>query len=148
MLWMKWAHLCGAFYWSGSLLAITAALATAAVTAPQAASASALADLARALYRRGALPGLLLTLLGGAGMLWTTGFPSGGWMHAKLTLVLVLIIVDQIIRLQIPPAPGTSSTAVPPAEPPAPRPGLARGLRLALTALVAALLLLSVLRPF
>lgn len=98
MLWMKLLHLLGAFLWIGALQAIGRTLA--APLSPT--EAPALARLARRTYNAWAFPGLLLVLVGGVGMIWKTGMPPGGWMHAKLAMLLLLIVVDQVMRASLP----------------------------------------------
>lgn len=83
--WLKVLHLLGAFCWIGGLAAVVvAASADGKVTQP-------LAQAARIAALRVAVPGMALAWIGGLTMfaLGIDTYLSAGWMHGKLTLVLI-----------------------------------------------------------
>lgn len=86
MPWLKVIHLLGAIAWIGGLLAVAVAAVSAEgkVTQP-------LAQVARTAALRVAVPGMVLAWIGGLTMfaLGIDTYLAAGWMHAKLTLVLI-----------------------------------------------------------
>ena len=84
--WLKVLHLIGAFCWIGGLAAVVVAAVSAEgkVTQP-------LAQAARGAALRVAVPGMALAWIGGLTMfaLGLDTYLAAGWMHGKLTLVLI-----------------------------------------------------------
>jgi putative membrane protein len=89
--WRAWTlvfHLLGVILWTGGLLAVGC------VRAPDGSGAGA-ADAAERLFAALVRPGVLLVLVTGTFLLLLD--PArlrDGWLHAKLVLVLVLIVLD------------------------------------------------------
>jgi len=80
-------HLLGAIFWLGGLITV----ALAAVMAPEGARAE-FAAVARRLALRLSTPGMVLAFVFGLSMLiphFREHYAHAGWMHAKLTLVLI-----------------------------------------------------------
>ncbi len=100
ILFFKLFHIGGAFLWIGALISLCRLLAAMAGEQDERAKAG-MVTLARGIYNRGSIPGILLTLLCGGAMLLDMGMPPGAWMHAKLLLVLLLIASDQILRAKM-----------------------------------------------
>ncbi|MAE71953.1 MAG: hypothetical protein CME06_15990 [Gemmatimonadetes bacterium] len=100
ILYFKLLHIGGAFLWIGALINLCRLLAAMAGEQDESAK-KGMVTLARGIYNKGAIPGILLTLIGGGAMLLVMGMPPGGWMHAKLLLVLFLVAADQVLRAKI-----------------------------------------------
>jgi len=88
------AHVIGIVVWVGGLLAATHAFASRlAETTPE--GQNALARLQQKLLRGLAHPGAAVAVLAGAAMLVIhPAYFQQGWLHAKLGLVALLILVD------------------------------------------------------
>jgi uncharacterized membrane protein len=89
------AHFLGAILWIGGIVVVALA---ASMTAD--ADRSAVARSLRSVVTRLVTPAMLLAWLGGLGMLipnFTTLYARAGWMHGKLTLVLVAAGLSGVI---------------------------------------------------
>ncbi|MGB5811900.1 MAG: CopD family protein [Polyangiales bacterium] len=87
MLVFRYIHFLGVAFWLGSVISIAIVAAT-----PTQSDSGVAAALRRAALRV-ATPAMLLAFIGGFGMLipnFTTMYAKAGWMHAKLTLVILL----------------------------------------------------------
>lgn len=101
--WFRAFHIIGIVLWFGSLLQVTRML-KARVRAPEA-SRPTLSDMERRTQLFIGFPGLFLTVSMGVLLLVGPGGPADGagfymkqgWMHVKLTLVLVAIGVDVLL---------------------------------------------------
>jgi protoporphyrinogen IX oxidase len=91
----RFLHFIGIIFWLGG--AVTVAVAAAGL-AGQAERSHATA--ARAAALRVATPGMVLAWVGGLGMLvpyWSAVYARAGWMHGKLTLVLVAAALTGVL---------------------------------------------------
>lgn len=87
MIVFRYLHFLGVAFWLGSALAV--AMAAAAPSPPQSGMAQAL----RKVTLRVTTPAMLLAFAGGFGMLipnFADVYAKQGWMHTKLTLLVVL----------------------------------------------------------
>lgn len=127
--WMLALHILGFVLWIGGLIA-AAILIGYRANQPPGKTGQALARLQKIFLRGMADPGALLTILGGSILIASNAsyYLHAGWLHIKLTFVILLIGLHWII--------GTRSGA-------APRAG--RNLRRDSTLLLAAVLILFVL---
>lgn len=92
MLWIKAFHLVAMVFWLTGLLCLPWLLARHALNTT-ADCRQSLAAMARALYRHITTPAMAATLILGIGLLsgnWA-GYMATGWLHAKLSLVVLLI---------------------------------------------------------
>jgi len=92
-------HLIGVLFWVGSTFS---AGAIAALSTEDDAQASA-AKL-RKLIRRFAVPGMLLAWIGGLGRLmpdFADVYAKAGWMHGKLTLVLIISALTGVMSAKL-----------------------------------------------
>lgn len=90
---LKVVHLFGIVMWIGALLIASLQLRQAAKL-PREVQRPVL-DAMRRLHVGFGLPGMILTLAAGLVLLMLhTEYFSQGWMHAKLTFVLLLIVLD------------------------------------------------------
>lgn len=106
MQWLLGFHIIGIILWMGGLVTIGRLLGHHA-SLESAEARRALIPFERKSYLFAILPGFLIALLTGLGMLVfkSEGIghylnPSGPWgatFHAKLTLVVVLIVIDQLV---------------------------------------------------
>jgi protoporphyrinogen IX oxidase len=83
----RYLHFIGNIFWLGGVVTVAV---VAALLAGQAEREHAVA--ARGAALRIATPGLVLSWIGGLGMLlphWSTLYARAGWMHGKITLALV-----------------------------------------------------------
>ncbi len=97
--WVLVLHIAGVVMWIGGLFFALAA----ANGAPEAAEAKAeRGRLARKAMRAQAHPGAALVILSGALLLYLApGAATAGWLHAKLLLVLLLIVADLGLTLRL-----------------------------------------------
>lgn len=92
--WALVAHIIGVVMWVGGLLAASRALAL-HLRETSADGQAALARLERKLMRGLAHPGAAVAVLGGVAlMVIQPAYLQQGWMHAKLGLVILLIVAD------------------------------------------------------
>ena len=91
-LWLKALHIIAMVCWFAGLFYLPRLFVYHAMSEDQA-SRDRFCIMERKLYRGIMLPSLLATVILGLTMLWINPgvFASGGWMHAKLTLVVLLI---------------------------------------------------------
>ena len=96
---MRFVHLLGVILWMGGIVAVAVAAGAAGSSAAKETSAA---------LRRAALavatPGMLLAWLGGLAMLvphFTDVYARAGWMHGKLTLVLVASALSGVVSGQL-----------------------------------------------
>ncbi|HTN30759.1 MAG TPA: protoporphyrinogen oxidase HemJ [Pseudomonas sp.] len=91
-LWLKALHIIAMVCWFAGLFYLPRLFVYHAMSEDQA-SRDRFCIMERKLYRGIMLPSLLATVILGLTMLWLNPgvFASGGWMHAKLTLVVLLI---------------------------------------------------------
>lgn len=104
MSWILGFHIIGIIVWTGGLVTLARLLGHhAALEAPEA--RQALVRFEHRSYFWAILPGFLLALGTGVSMLLLKGFghylaPGGHWggtFHAKLTVVVLLIVFDQLV---------------------------------------------------
>ena len=104
MAWVRAFHLVGIVLWFGALLQVTRLLKT------RARSPESTWETLHAIERRTQLfvgfPGLFLTVLTGLTLLFhhpegTANFMKHGWFHAKLTAVIIAIVVDVLVFVTI-----------------------------------------------
>jgi protoporphyrinogen IX oxidase len=91
----RFLHFVGNIFWLGGV--VTVALAAASL-AGQAEREHATAVRSAAL--RVATPGMLVSWIGGLGMLiphWSTLYAKAGWMHGKITLALVAAALTGVV---------------------------------------------------
>ncbi|HLV17007.1 MAG TPA: protoporphyrinogen oxidase HemJ [Pseudomonas sp.] len=91
-LWLKALHLIAMVSWFAGLFYLPRLFVYHAMSEDQV-SRDRFCTMERKLYRGIMLPAMLATLIFGIGMLALNPglFASGGWLHAKLTLILLLI---------------------------------------------------------
>ena len=93
--WLRAGHFLGLILWGGGLLALTALL-RARERAGEGAQGTT-GPLALRLYRRVTGPGAFLALFTGVGLLHLQQpLLKQPWLHAKLTLVAALFVVDHL----------------------------------------------------
>jgi len=99
--WITWAttlvavHVIGNVVWIGSLLSVALLVAH----APWTAEPADVGRLARRVHGRLAVPGFLTSFAAGAGRIWLMPavYAHAYWMHAKLLLALVVIVLHHVI---------------------------------------------------
>lgn len=94
MIVFRYLHFLGLTFWVGT------AVAVAAVAASPTPLESGVAQALRKVTLRVTTPAMLLAFLGGFGMLipnFTSVYAKQGWMHTKLTLLLVLAAVTGVL---------------------------------------------------
>lgn len=94
MIVFRYLHFVGIVFWIGTAVAV--AMAASAPAAPESGVARAL----RGVTLRVTTPAMLLAFAGGFGMLipnFAEVYAKQGWMHAKLTLLLVLAGVTGVL---------------------------------------------------
>ncbi len=108
MTWLAAFHIIGLILWLGGLIVLARLMGThAAMEDPTA--RKALIDFEKKSYFIGVLPGFLLALITGLVMLGGKGpanyfAPGSAWgltFHIKMTLVLGLIVLDQLIAAKM-----------------------------------------------
>lgn len=99
--WTLTAHVIGIVFWMGGLLVVTQVLAShIRETSPEA--RQALARLEQKLLKGVAHPGAAITVLAGIGVLvLQPDYLSQGWLHIKLLLVAILIVLDLVVTFRI-----------------------------------------------
>lgn len=91
MLWLKWLHITFMVTWFAGLFYLPRLFVYHAMTQDEAGNAR-FKVMERKLFYGITTPGAVLTILFGT-WLWLGWFRgSGGWIHAKLALVLVLVV--------------------------------------------------------
>lgn len=91
MLWLKWLHITFMVTWFAGLFYLPRLFVYHAVTTDEAGN-ERFKIMERKLFYGITTPGALLTIVFGT-WLWLGWFRgSGGWIHAKLALVLVLVV--------------------------------------------------------
>jgi uncharacterized membrane protein len=135
LLLLRAAHVLGVILWIGGT--VTAAL----IVAFGATDATAkLAAAARRAVLLVATPGLLLAWVAGLTVLlsaWPV-YQSAGWMHAKLTVALIVTALTGVVTGRLRRAAGGADA----------KPGLLRGMAVGILVLAALVLLLARLQPF
>ena len=104
MVWLIAFHIIGIIVWMGGLATLSRLLGHHA-SLESAEARAALVTFERRSYLAAVLPAFLVTLGTGLAMLMANGFghylkadgPWGGTFHAKLTLVVGLIVADQLV---------------------------------------------------
>lgn len=100
MAWILALHVFGVIFWLGSLLVITSLLRLASDEVGVA--KERVVAVARRLFNMGANAGAVITVILG---IWLAALdPSvmrAGWMHVKLVLVLILILVHLLLARRI-----------------------------------------------
>src|SRR5713226_3245859 len=92
--WALLFHILGFVFWMGGLLTATQVLAS-HTREPSPAVREALGRLETKLLKGVAHPGAAITLVAGIVIVWLQPFYlQEGWLHAKLTLVAILIVID------------------------------------------------------
>lgn len=135
VLWILTLHLAAMVLWIGGLFM---ALAAAQPGAAEPAARAERARLAQKAMRRLAHPGAALMVVTGALMMYLVpGVALATWLHAKLTLVLILIVFDLALTFRL--------RQMPDREPTPGQLGLFHG---AIGLLFALILILAVVRPF
>lgn len=97
ILWLRAGHFLGLILWAGGLAALTRLLASHAArpTAPEA--TERLVEVEKAIYRFVAAPGAFLVFLTGIAMLHQASHHlKQPYMHAKFTLIAVLLVIDHM----------------------------------------------------
>lgn len=100
---VAWAlvfHVIGIVFWMGGLLTATQALAARTQeSSPEA--QKALENLERKLMKAVAHPGAAITVLAGITVVWLqSGYLYQTWLHAKLSLVVILIALDLVLHFR------------------------------------------------
>ncbi|MGH9481961.1 MAG: CopD family protein [Terriglobales bacterium] len=139
--WVLVFHLAGMVFWIGGLFVAMAAAGASAFAGPAGAEAGAKAVRAR-LARQGmstyAHPGAAIMVLTGALLMYLMpGLRTAGWLHAKLGLVVVLIVFDVALTLEV--------WRMPDREVPNPRLGIFHG---TISLLFLLILILVLTKPF
>jgi putative membrane protein len=101
LAWTLVFHILGIVFWLGSLLAITHILATDADAESEEVH-EALNRLEAKLFKGIAHPGAIITVISG-GILISTNpqyFAHAAWLHVKLFLVVILIVLDAITYIR------------------------------------------------
>lgn len=132
------AHLLGVILWVGG---IAVAASMAAFAAKRGESREAMFDAARRSITTWVTPGMLLAWAGGLTMLvpdFTTVYARAGWMHGKLTLLIVLSGITGVLAARIRKAAAGTREAPP---------KLLDGLAIAVVVGAAVILFLAVLKP-
>ena len=99
--WTLTFHLLGLVFWGGGLLAVTLVL-KAAIRAEAAETRAAQGRLAQTLLNRMAHAGAAVMIV--TGIIMVTIAPyylQQGWLHAKLGLVLILIVIDLLLAARL-----------------------------------------------
>lgn len=97
--WVLVFHITGVVMWIGGLFM---ALAAASGTAEAQEAKAERARLAKKAMRSLAHPGAALVILSGALLIYLVpGAAMAGWLHAKLLLVLLLIVADLALALRV-----------------------------------------------
>jgi putative membrane protein len=94
MIVFRYLHFLGVTFWLGSALAV--AMAAAAAAPPQ----SGIAPVLRKVTVRVTTPAMLVAFAGGFGMLipnFAEVYAKQGWMHSKLTLLVVLAAATGVL---------------------------------------------------
>lgn len=101
MAWWLTFHLLGVVLWTGGLLAISRMAAYHTVEAPEVQPRFAWVEWR--MYWLVAVPGLVITLITAAGLLSTGPLPymSLGWFHAKLGLVVLLLVLHAVLHVKL-----------------------------------------------
>ncbi|MGE0791785.1 MAG: CopD family protein [Sandaracinaceae bacterium] len=131
------AHLVGVILWIGGEVAGAAIAASAVADGDARPTLKA----ARTALMRWAVPGMLLAWIGGLTMLipnFTTLYARAGWMHGKLTLLLIASALSGILSARIRKAANGDKPL---------SAGFARGLAIAMAAIAAIVVALVVFRP-
>ena len=99
--WALAAHVVGIVFWMGGLLVATQVLAShTQETSPEA--RCALARLEQKLLKGIAHPGAAVTILAGIAVVaMQPDYLHQSWLHAKLSLVAILIVVDLVVAARI-----------------------------------------------
>jgi uncharacterized integral membrane protein (TIGR00701 family) len=106
--WLKALHLVGIILWMGGLFYLTSHLGNhAELESPEA--RDAFAEVERKSYYFVIVPGFLITLFAGLAPMLMQGFGTylsteGAWgstFHVKLTLVVLLIVIDQVTHYKM-----------------------------------------------
>ena len=103
--WAQVVHVLGLVLWTGGLALLTQLMI--AASGESAAARSALVATANRLYRRAAMPGLVLSVASGVWMLHALGYRPlnaaevGPAFHIKLTLVLALVATHFVALYQL-----------------------------------------------
>lgn len=88
-LWLKALHIAGFAAWMAGMWYLPRLLVYHSETEPNSASSNLFKVMERRLLRFIATPAMVVTWLGGLGMIAIGGMP-GGWLHLKLLLVVLL----------------------------------------------------------
>jgi uncharacterized membrane protein len=100
--WLLLLHVLGVLLWAGGLVLVTRLLASVVTLAPDARQAAACA--LRSGYLKVVFPGFLVAFL--TGLYFFLGNPGEqpymkeGWFHMKLTLLLILMVVDHVMVMR------------------------------------------------
>ena len=140
---LRAAHVLGVILWIGGTVTAALIVAFGASDARAERGARATNELAAAARRAVLLvatPGLLLAWIAGLTVLLTAwpAYQSAGWMHAKLTVALVVTALTGVVTGRLRRAAGGGDA----------KPGLLRGMALGILALAGIVLLLARLQPF
>ena len=106
--WLKAFHIISMILWMGGLFALTSHLGTSAEMDPSDRT-PAMEGFERKTYYFSVLPGLILSLVTGLWLMIHQGFgtylnPDNAWgatFHAKLTLIVLLIGIDQFVHFKM-----------------------------------------------
>lgn len=91
MPWLKLLHISAVIVWSGSLLYLTLAIATAATAQPAVAVDTSRHQLLRGLFTQVATPAALVAIASGTVIFLLQG-PVVAWLIAKLAVVAMLVL--------------------------------------------------------
>lgn len=106
--WLRGFHIIGLILWMGGLFALTSHLGASADMDPSDRT-DAMQGFERKTYYFSVLPGLILSLVTGLWMMFQNGFGGylnvdgvwGATFHAKLTLIVILIGIDQFVHFKM-----------------------------------------------
>ncbi len=89
-LWVKAAHVAVVFFWIAGLFALPRYLVYMCATAPASTEEALWAERCARLRRIILTPSLLAAWVLGLALAFNIGFAGNGWLHAKLTVVVLL----------------------------------------------------------
>ena len=99
-LWVKSLHILAVISWMAGMLYLPRLFVYHAGVAPGSESSELFKVMERRLLRGIMAPALLVVILSGAWLAWREGFGSAPWLHIKLTLVLILLVLHGFFARQ------------------------------------------------
>lgn len=141
MLLLRAIHFLGGIFWIGGIVAVAFAAAALRTSNTEAGSGNESVRALRAVSLKVATTGMVAAWIGGLGILlpaFTSHYATQGWMHAKLTLVLIAAALSGLLSAQLRRAEAGEPIAT----------GAVRAMGFALTAIAILIVLLVTAKPF